>query len=91
MSICDQTFVNVQKYLEGMDYKGPLGLSCDDTKLFATFRLYWNLEKGAHFLIGGTDGPIQVANPESVKKAIVEAKERKATKVSNPTGYLIND
>jgi hypothetical protein len=65
-----------------LEYKGPLGLSCDDTKLFGTFRLYWDSDKNAFFLVGATDGPIQVAEPDNIKKAIEEAKAQKAPKVS---------
>ncbi len=73
----------MEAHLSALEYKGPLGLSCDDTKLFATFRLYWDSEKNTYFLIGATDGPIQVADADNIEKAIEEAKAQKAAKVSN--------
>jgi hypothetical protein len=58
-----------------------LGLSCDDTKLFSSLRLYWDSDKNSYFLVGGVDGPYRVADAESVKKVIAEEKIRKVTKV----------
>ncbi|KAF9470095.1 hypothetical protein BDN70DRAFT_926545, partial [Pholiota conissans] len=37
--ICDRTFQLAQDYLSQINYNGLCSLSCDDTKLFATFRL----------------------------------------------------
>lgn len=79
MDICDRTFKLVAEHLTAINYTGPVGLSCDDTKLFSTLRLYWDGEKKAHFLVGGVDGPYQVADPDVVKD--VKAKIGKATKV----------
>jgi len=83
MDICDRTFDLVSEHLSTLDYDGPVGLSCDDTKLFATYRLYWDSEKKAYFLVGGVDGPIRVANPDNIKQAIQDAKAQKATKASS--------
>ena len=82
MDICDRSFELVVEHLSALGYDGPVGLSCDDTKLFATFRLYWDAEQTSYFLVGGTDGPLRVADPESIKEVIEEAKAQKATKVS---------
>jgi hypothetical protein len=81
MEICDRTFKLVADHLDALDYDGPVGLSCDDTKLFATFRLYWDKEKDSYVLIGGTDGPLVVKDPDSVQEVIDRAKAQKATKV----------
>jgi len=81
MEVCEKSFELAADHLQMLKYTGPLALSCDDTKLHATFRLYWDSEKKAHFLVGATDGPLHVLNPDQVKDAIEEAKERKATKV----------
>ncbi|KAK6980928.1 hypothetical protein R3P38DRAFT_3376544 [Favolaschia claudopus] len=71
------------EHLASLGYDGPVNLSCDDTKLFASFRLYWDGEKKSHFLVGGDsdDGPLQVSDPEQVKAVIREAKAKKATKI----------
>ncbi|CAK5278486.1 unnamed protein product [Mycena citricolor] len=81
MDISDVNFNLVSDYLNAINYHGPVGLSCDDTKLFASFRLYWDSEKKSHFLVGGTDGPLRVADPEQVKSVIKDAKATKATKI----------
>jgi hypothetical protein len=81
MTICDRTFELVADHLQKIGYNGPVGLSCDDTKLFATFRLYWDSDVEEYFLVGATDGPIKVLEPESVRWAIENAKAQKATKV----------
>ena len=70
-----------------MDYDGPLGLSCDDTKLFATFRLYWDLNEKSYFLVGGVDGPLRVADAENIKQAMNDARADKATKVGLPKAF----
>ncbi|KAF8797488.1 hypothetical protein BYT27DRAFT_7237241 [Phlegmacium glaucopus] len=79
--ICDQTFELVAEHLKTIGYNGPLGLSCDDTKLFSTFRLYWDSNEQSYFLVGGVDGPLRVADADNVKEAISQAKAQKATKV----------
>lgn len=91
-AICEQTFQLVVNHLSELDYTGPTSLSCDDTKLFATFRLYWDGQEKAHFLVGGIDGPIKVIDPESVKDMIMESTDKKATKVStDPLLSLLYD
>lgn len=82
LEICDRTFQLVADHLAAIDYRGPTSLSCDDTKLFSTFRLYWNSQEKSHFLIGGIDGPIQILDPENMKETLAAVKDKKATKVS---------
>jgi len=82
MHICDKTFNLVDEHMKTLDYDGPVALSCDDTKLFATFRLYWDSEEMSYFLVGGTDGPLRVADPDKVREVIEVAKAEKATKVN---------
>ncbi|KAL0949787.1 hypothetical protein HGRIS_009825 [Hohenbuehelia grisea] len=81
MSICSRTFSLVADQLVSLNYGGPVALSCDDTKLFACFRLYWDAQEQAHFLIGGIDGLLRVADPDMVGEVIAQAKAKKATKV----------
>ncbi len=87
LEICDETFQLVVDYLKEIDYSGSTSLSCDDTKLFSTFRLYWDAKKGKHFLIGGTDGPIFVADPENMRDILATSQSKKATKVSTINKY----
>jgi hypothetical protein len=81
MEICEQTFIDVVEHLTALNYAGPVGLSCDDTKLFSSMRLFWDAEKNAYFLIGGADGPRRVINPEEVRAVLSDPKLQKATKV----------
>lgn len=81
MRICDCTFELVADHLNALDYNCPVGLSCDDTKLFATFWFFWDKEEDSYVLIGGTDGPLVVSDPDSVQEFIDKVKAQKATKV----------
>ncbi|KAJ7101505.1 hypothetical protein B0H15DRAFT_769608 [Mycena belliarum] len=81
MEIGDRTFKLVEDYLAAVKYEGPVGLSCDDTKLFPGLRLYTDKVDKCDYLIGGVDGPIRVADPEAMKKVLADAKIVKATKV----------
>jgi hypothetical protein len=81
MTICDDTFRLVDEHLSALGYDGPVGLSCDDTKLFSAWRLYWDAKQKAHFLVGGLEQPMRVADPDRLKEMINDAKLAKATKV----------
>ena len=87
MDIGSRTFELVAEHLNALDYDGPLGLSCDNTKLFATFRLYWDSNEKSYFLVRGVDGPSRVADAENVKQAIKDARADKATKVGLPKAF----
>ncbi|KAF9488749.1 hypothetical protein BDN71DRAFT_1435913 [Pleurotus eryngii] len=78
--INERTFQLAKQWLNSLNYSGPLGLSCDDTKLHASLRLYWDSTEQAYFLIGGTDGPILVADPEQVNEALKDFMAEKGTK-----------
>ncbi|KAJ6616170.1 hypothetical protein B0H10DRAFT_2219755 [Mycena sp. CBHHK59/15] len=80
MEIGDRTFQLVEDFLEGLDYHGPVNLSCDDTKLFPGLRLYTDKDK-VDYLVGGIDGPIRVLDPDAMRKVPADATVSKATKV----------
>lgn len=82
MEIGEHTFELVTSHLATLNYKGPMGLSCDDTKLFATYCLYWDSLEGCYFLIGAVEGPLRVATPDAVQSVLEETKAHKANKVS---------
>ena len=82
MEICDRTFDLVKEHVNALGYKGPVGVSCDETKLFATYRLYWDGSQATYFLVGGVEGPVKVLDAEQVNDTIKKAQMRKATKVS---------
>ena len=81
MTICDQTFELVVEHLEALNYNGPVGLSCDDTKLLASLRLYWDGKKKKHFLVGAVGGPLEVPDPDDIKPLMSDPNIEKATKV----------
>lgn len=79
--ICDRTFQLVRDHLSELDYNGECSVSCDDTKLFSTFRLYFNGKENAHFLVGGVDGPVKILDPENMQSVIDRMRDKKAVKV----------
>lgn len=81
MEICDRTFELARVHLAALDYHGPVALACDDTKLFATLRLYWDKKEGSYFLVGACCGPIRVPNLDAAQKAVADTNVIKATKV----------
>lgn len=78
---CHRSFVLVRNYLESINYTGPIGLSCDDTKLFAAFRPYWNAEEGSHYVVGCTGSPLRIADIEEFEYQLQRGCLEKATKV----------
>ncbi|KAJ7712478.1 hypothetical protein B0H14DRAFT_3018370 [Mycena olivaceomarginata] len=74
-------FELIEEYLNTIDYHGPVGLSCDDTKLFASLRLYHDAKENADYLVGAVDGPIRVADPEAMREVLEDPNIVKATKV----------
>jgi hypothetical protein len=87
MFICDRTFVLVAEQVQKLDYSGPVGFSCDDTKHFASWRLFWDSNVKTYYLVGGTAGPMQVADPEGVQAILDDPTNVKATKVHIPLLY----
>jgi len=81
MEICEKSFELVIEHLTALNYTGPMGLSCDDTKLFSSMCLYWDAEQKSHFLVGGINRPYHVANADQVKNVLETANIQKATKV----------
>lgn len=88
-TICDKSFELVDAHLSALGYNGPVGLSCNDTKLFAAWRLYWDAKENSHFLVGGTGEPLRVADPDSLKEMINDAGLAKAMKVHVLLIYII--
>lgn len=63
--ICPQSFNLVHDHLMKLAYTGPVGLSCDDTKLSPALQPYWDQVTKCHFILGGSSDPIQVPDVES--------------------------
>lgn len=64
-----------------LNYDGPLGLSCDDTQLLAALRPYYDSKTGKHYVLGGTDGPMLLAEPDKFQEVLKEGQIEKASKV----------
>jgi hypothetical protein len=82
MTICEKTFELVIEHLAAVDYNGPVALSCDDSKLFGSLRLYFDGNKNKHYLVGAVGGPILVPKPHDIKTVMSDPTVVKATKVS---------
>ncbi|OJT13578.1 hypothetical protein TRAPUB_9877, partial [Trametes pubescens] len=81
--ICDRTFEIAKKYIADIGCEGgPVALSCDDTKLHAAWRTYYDAKQQCHFLVGGTGPPRAIADVDALKKILKEAGDKdKATKL----------
>ena len=81
IGIQDETFEQIALHLKTLKYDGPLGLACDDTQLLAALHPYYDSKADKHYLLGGTDGPLLLAEPEKVAEVIKQGQIEKATKV----------
>ncbi|XP_006459004.1 hypothetical protein AGABI2DRAFT_66018 [Agaricus bisporus var. bisporus H97] len=81
LGITDQVFELVEEHLQQLSYTGPVCVACDDTMLLSAFRLYWDAKEHSHFLIGGVDGPIRVADPDNLRLILEQQETRKASKL----------
>lgn len=79
---CQRSYTMVRNYLDSINYAGPVGLSCDDTKLFAAFRPYWNAIEDTYYVVGCTGLPLRIANIEEFQHHLQRGQMEKATKVS---------
>lgn len=71
--------------LKKLNYYGPVGLSCDDTKLTPAFRPYYDKTTDKHYLLGSTGKPMVLADPDDLANVIEQGILEKATKVSVTT------
>ncbi|KAH7912049.1 hypothetical protein BJ138DRAFT_1005353, partial [Hygrophoropsis aurantiaca] len=80
-SICERSFQLAEEYIQKLSYKGPMALSCDDTKLHPSFRTYWDPAMKCHFVVGGVGEPYAVADVDELNEFLRTANEAKATKI----------
>lgn len=88
MSIGDKTFELVHNHLRALEYTGEVGLSCDDTKLTESTRLYWDAAEKCHYLVGAVGGPIRVLDPEKVQAILDDPATIISKKVRNLFTFL---
>jgi hypothetical protein len=74
--------------LKELQYDGPVALSCDDTKLLASLRPYYDQDREGYFLMGHVGKPLQLLDHEAFRTVVNENKLVKATKVGKITGLL---
>lgn len=89
--ISPETFLRVRKRLDAVHYSGPVGLSCDDTKLLSGLRMFWDTLKQKYLLVGGIDGPLEVADPEQVQAMMDDPAITKGTKVQFSSILLLSN
>ncbi|KAH9983026.1 hypothetical protein BJV74DRAFT_734516, partial [Russula compacta] len=52
ISITSRTFDLAESHLQALDYHGPVGLACDDTKLLPSFWPYYDSDQQCYVLLG---------------------------------------
>ena len=82
IGIQDRSFELAIEHLRKLDYDGPVGLACDDTKLFPALRPYYDQMTDKHYILGGTGEPLILANPEELTSVLKSGEAEKASKVS---------
>jgi hypothetical protein len=82
VGIQQKTFDLVDDTLKKLGYTGPVALSCDDSKLLASFRPYYDVDKQGYFIMGHVGEPFQILDPEAFQLVVQEQQLIKATKVT---------
>ena len=80
---CLRSFILVRSYLDLINYSGPVGLSCDDSKLFPAFRPYFDSKEDTYYVVGCTGTPLQIADIEEFNTQLKQGLLTKATKVGH--------
>ncbi|KIJ91177.1 hypothetical protein K443DRAFT_115413 [Laccaria amethystina LaAM-08-1] len=65
IGISEKTFQLARDHLKKIDYDGPIALSCDDTKLLASFRPYFDKELDGHYVMGHVGKPLRLLDPSN--------------------------
>lgn len=65
MGISDKTFQLTRDHLKQIDYDGPVALGCNDTKLLASFRPYFDKELDGYSVMGHVGKPLRLLDPSS--------------------------
>lgn len=81
--IGEHTHLIAIQYLKDYGYPldSPLATSVDDTKLLPAFRPYYDGSQQKWFMVGGTGGPIEVADINLLQAQIKAAEDTKASKL----------
>lgn len=71
----------MEDHLKLLEYNGPVALSCDDTKLLAALRPYYNQELDGYYMIGHIGEPYRIADVDAFREVTESGILEKATKV----------
>ncbi|THH16946.1 hypothetical protein EW146_g3772 [Bondarzewia mesenterica] len=80
IGITERTFELVVEFLTKLEWKGPVGLMSDDTKLMAALRPYRDVD-GKLYILGGTGEPMLLVDPDALISALRSGTIKKGTKV----------
>lgn len=83
VGIQPRTFELVEDMLRKLQYSGPVALSCDDTKLLASFRPYYDEDQKKYFVMGHTGDPYELVDHEAFQRVVESQELTKATKVND--------
>jgi len=81
MGISEKTFQLAHDHLKQIDYNGPVALSCDDTKLLASFCPYFDKELDGYYVMGHVGKPFQLLDPSSFNDITGNSDLEKASKL----------
>ena len=81
MGISEKTFQLARDHLKQIDYDGPVALSCDDTKLLASFRPYFDKELDGYYVMGHVGEPLRLLEPSSFSDMTGNNNLEKASKL----------
>ncbi|GLB42721.1 hypothetical protein LshimejAT787_1201700 [Lyophyllum shimeji] len=81
VGIQERTFALVADTLKQLEYSGPVALSCDDTKLLASFRPYYDKDQDAWFIMGHVGEPYRLLDHQSFRAVTESGQLQKATKL----------
>ncbi|KAL1712277.1 hypothetical protein EV715DRAFT_213952 [Schizophyllum commune] len=75
LTICPETFDRVDAQLEALGCKGePVCTAVDDTTMTKKLGMYWDSVRQVYIATGGDKGPVQVADPETLRQRIENRK-----------------
>ncbi|PPR07227.1 hypothetical protein CVT24_010170 [Panaeolus cyanescens] len=81
IGIQERTFKLAKEQLQNLQYIGPVALSCDDTKLLASLRPYYDSDRKGFFLLGAVGDPIQILDVDHFREIVRLQTIKKATKL----------
>jgi hypothetical protein len=81
--ISNRILERVQQYINDYGYPldGPLSLSVDDTKLHPSLSPFFDNKQKKWFLVGSTDGALEVSNINNVQDLLKSAEKSTASKL----------